>query len=61
LCYVFSLQRVRITKKLAAVLNGVDLSKVSVGDVIIVPEATAAMLIREGWAELVLNEPPPTG
>jgi hypothetical protein len=54
------LQRVRITKKLASLLNGVDLSKVSVGDVIIVPEATAAMLIREGWAELVPDDPPRT-
>ena len=55
------MQRVRITKKLAAILNGVDLSKVAVGDLIIVPEATAAMLIREGWAELVPDEPPRTG
>jgi hypothetical protein len=33
-------------------LNGVDLSRVQVGDVVFVPEAAAAMLIREGWAEL---------
>jgi hypothetical protein len=49
-------QRVRLTRKLAPVLNGVDLSKVEVGDIIVVPEATAAMLIREGWAELVNGE-----
>ena len=49
------MQRIRLVRKLAPVLNGVDLSKVEVGDVIAVPEATAAMLIREGWAELVQN------
>jgi hypothetical protein len=42
-----------LIRKLAPVLNGVDLSRVNVGDVIYVPEATAAMLIREGWGELV--------
>lgn len=36
-------------------LNGVDLSKVEPGDVILVSEATAAMLIREGWAALVVE------
>jgi hypothetical protein len=44
-----------LIRKLAAVLNGVDLSQVNVGDVIYVPEAAAAMLIREGWAELVIQ------
>ena len=47
------MQRVRLIRKLAPILNGVDLSQVKIGDVIYVPEATAAMLIREGWAELV--------
>jgi hypothetical protein len=51
-------QRVRIIRKLASVLNGVALSKVSVGDIVALPEAAAAMLIREGWAELV---PDPSG
>jgi hypothetical protein len=48
--------RVRLIKKLAPILNSFDLSNVQVGDVILVPEATAAMLIREGWAELVNGE-----
>jgi len=48
-------QRVRIIKKLAPVLNGIDLSKISVGDIILLPEAAASMLIREGWAELVTD------
>jgi hypothetical protein len=46
-------QRVRLIRKLAPVLNGVDLSRLQVGDEFIVSEAVAAMLIREGWAELV--------
>jgi hypothetical protein len=49
-------QRVRLIRKLAPILNGVDLSQVKVGDVIQVPEAIAAMLIREGWAELVTEK-----
>ena len=37
-------------------LNGVNLSQFEPGDILRVPEATAAMLIREGWAELVDGE-----
>jgi hypothetical protein len=48
-------QRVRLTKKLAPVLNGFDLSKFEVGDVIVVPDAIAAMLLREGWGQPVKN------
>lgn len=44
--------RVRLIKKLAPVLNGINLSHVDVGDWVVVPEAVAAMLIREGWAEI---------
>lgn len=44
--------RVRLIKKLAPVLNGIDLSHIEVGDLVVVPEAVAAMLIREGWAEI---------
>lgn len=46
------MQRIRIIRKLAAVLNDVDLSGVSVGDIVLLPEAAAVMLIREGWAAL---------
>jgi hypothetical protein len=42
---------VRLTRKLAASLNGLDLSAVKVGDVIYLAEEHAEMLIREGWAE----------
>jgi hypothetical protein len=44
---------VRLTRKLATNLNGVDLSEVKVGDVIYLAIEHAAMLIREGWAEHV--------
>jgi hypothetical protein len=45
--------RVRLTRKLAENLNGVDLSRVEVGDVLFLPEHVASMLIREGWAERI--------
>jgi hypothetical protein len=44
---------VRLIKKLAPMLNGLDVSSIQVGDVIPVPGDFAAMLVREGWAELV--------
>lgn len=47
----WTVTRVRLIRKLAPVLNGIDLSKFNVGDVIAIPEAIAMMLIREGWAE----------
>ena len=43
--------RIRLIKKLAAALNGVDISALRVGDVIELPESTARMMIAEGWAE----------
>ena len=52
-------ERVRLIKKLASVLNGLDLSKIEVGDIIVLPNAAAAMLIQEGWAEVATgNETP---
>jgi hypothetical protein len=42
--------RVKLVRKLANVLNGIDLTKVSVGDVINVAPHQAALLILEGWA-----------
>lgn len=47
------MRRVRLLRILAPLVNGVDLSKFRVGDVILVAEAVASMLIQEGWAELV--------
>ena len=45
--------RIRLTRKLASQLNGVDLSSFKVGDVVRLPERDAMMLVLEGWAELV--------
>jgi hypothetical protein len=45
--------RIRLTKKLAAILNGVDLSLLRVGDVVEMSEPAGAMLIAEAWAERV--------
>lgn len=52
------LRRIRLLRILAPVVNGIDLSKFRNGDIILVPEAVACMLIKENWAELV-PEPPP--
>jgi RNA-binding protein YlmH len=45
--------RIRLTKKLAAVLNGLDVSSLTVGDIIELPDSAAQMMVAEGWAELV--------
>ena len=42
--------RVRLTKKLAAVLNGVDVSRLQIGDIIELPDSAARMMIAEEWA-----------
>jgi len=49
--------RIRLTRKLALSLNGFDLSRVRIGDVLLLPDSVASMLIAEGWAEAV-PEPP---
>jgi hypothetical protein len=46
---------VRLIKKLAAYLNGIDVSAFNVGDVIDLPDSAARMLIAEGWAEPLDN------
>ena len=47
--------RIRLTRKLAALLNGVDVSALKVGDVIELPAAAAHMLVAERWAEPVVD------
>lgn len=42
---------VRLTKKLADVVNGIDLRHCNEGDVIELPARHAALLTVEGWAE----------
>jgi hypothetical protein len=43
--------RVRLTKKLAAILDGVDVSMLNVGEILDLPDSSAALLIAEKWAE----------
>jgi flagellar biosynthesis component FlhA len=45
--------RIRLIRKLAERLNGVDLSKVRVGDSLDLSSRDARILIAEGWAELL--------
>ena len=42
---------IRLTRKFALALDGVDLSKIAVGDEIDLPEHAANILIAEEWAE----------
>ena len=42
--------RIRLTKKFAHVLNGVDLTQASVGRLMTVSDREGEMLIAEGWA-----------
>jgi hypothetical protein len=42
---------VRLTKKLAETMDGVDVSQCAEGDVIELPRQRAELLIAEGWAE----------
>jgi hypothetical protein len=49
---------IRLTKKLADVMNGIDVSGVNVGDIAELPEAAARMMIEEGWAVPADNAAP---
>ena len=42
--------RIRLTRKFAELIDGIDLSRRRVGDVIDIPVRDARMLIAEGWA-----------
>lgn len=44
--------RIRLTRKLANCIDGVDLSRYSVGDGLNLPTWEARLLIAEGWATL---------
>lgn len=45
--------RVKLVKKLALVLDGIDLTPHRVGDEFACSEAQGVLLIREGWAQSV--------
>lgn len=44
--------RVRLRKKFAEMIDGVDLTRHKVGDYLLLRVEEAALLIAEGWAEL---------
>jgi len=50
--------RVRLTRKLATCLDGVDLSAHHCGDVFEMPHHEAELLIAEGWAVPVVPSEP---
>ena len=45
--------QVRLTKKLAEAIDGIDLSDHRVGDVVDLPKHDAEILLAEGWASPV--------
>jgi hypothetical protein len=49
--------RIRLTRKLADWIDGIDLSDAAVGDVLDVPITEAHILIAEGWAVLSIERP----
>ncbi len=49
--------RVRLIRKLAEKLNGVDLSSRAVGDIFELPEPAAALLIAAEWAIQLAPDP----
>jgi hypothetical protein len=51
-CYVQSVV-IRLTRKLADVIDGIDISPYRVGQVLNLPFRAATLLIAEGWAELI--------
>lgn len=48
--------KVRLTRKLAQALDGVDLSRRAVGEIIDCPQHDAEVLIGEGWAVSVVSD-----
>ena len=47
---------VRLTRKYAEAIDGIDLSQREVGDRLPLPSRDARMLVAEGWAEPVAGE-----
>jgi hypothetical protein len=44
------MKQVRLIRKLANVINGIDLTNVKLGDSVCLSSADARLLIAEGWA-----------
>jgi hypothetical protein len=49
--------RIRLTRKLALSMNGVDVSRLHVGDIMELDAERAEMMIKCGWAEQVADDP----
>jgi hypothetical protein len=49
--------QIRLTRKLADSIDGIDLSRRCVGDLIDLPEHHADLLIAEGWASPAASGP----
>ena len=47
---------VRLTQKLAAAIDGIDLTGYNLGEIITLPARSARLLIAEGWAEAIDEE-----
>jgi len=47
------MSQVRLTRKLALVMNGIDVSKLKVGDTLDLSLEQAEMMILNGWAEAI--------
>jgi hypothetical protein len=45
--------KIKLTLKLALVLNGIDLTNRRVGEIFVLPSHDACVLIGDGWAEAV--------
>jgi hypothetical protein len=50
--------RVRLTRKFADLINGIDLSKAHTGETLDLSTRDAEMLLAEGWAEYAGAEQP---
>ena len=50
--------KVRLTKRLAEMLDGIDVSNHDVGDVMDLPTSEARLLVAERWAEPVADSTP---
>ncbi len=46
------MSQIRLTKKLALTMNGVDVSRLQVGDVMELDADRATMMVENGWAEV---------
>jgi hypothetical protein len=50
--------KIRLTRKFADLINGIDLSKAHTGETLDLSTRDAQMLMAEGWAELAGAEQP---